>query len=549
MSKVLVIGIDGATFDIIKPLAEEGYLPNLKKLIEDGVVGELKSTIPPVTVPAVPSFITGKNPGKHGMFAFTRRKKDSYEQEIVSTKDRATEPIWSILNRYNKKVGVFLVPFTYPPDAVDGFMITGFGSENLEKSFYPRELRIELKRYVEGYDETFEKIREMELKGNKLEYLKKYLGKLTETSIKLLKYLINNKEWNVLIVWFDECEKAHHYAWKYSDPRFPHYYTMGAEEYRDCIRMTYQKIDWAIGELIKEVGDNTDIIIMSDHGFGAIYKPSQFYHINEWLFSKGFLKTKKRKLVKSRYELIMKIINKLKLSAILRKIFPTKFLSKITKSGIELSDIDWSKTVAYSLGNIAFIYINLEGREPKGIVKKEDYDKVRDEIIQELYNIKDPNTGEKIIDRVYRKEEIYSGKEIDKAPDLVVMSKELPTKIKKGRIVMPDGAKPSQDLITIMHKLHGILIFRGPSFKTKKRIKNAEIVDLAPTILYLQNVPIPEDMDGKILKEAIRDNVLKRYKVKYVKNEKKDIKSMQKDVYSKEETEKIKERLKKLGYL
>jgi Type I phosphodiesterase / nucleotide pyrophosphatase len=156
MDRLLIIGLDGATFDVITPWAQEGKLPNLRKLLENGAHGALKSTIPPMSPPAWTSFMTGKNPGKHGVFDFTARKPYSYDIEFVNARWRRAETIWKIMSEEGKRICVLGVPFTYPPEAVNGVMISGIdtpatGGIADATAFHPKALYHEIAANLGGY--------------------------------------------------------------------------------------------------------------------------------------------------------------------------------------------------------------------------------------------------------------------------------------------------------------------------------------------------------------------------------------------------------------
>lgn len=559
--KVLVIGLDGATPDLLFPLAIEGKLPNLNRIIKDGASGTLTSTYPPLSGPAWASFMTGKNPGKHGVFHFIERKKDGFNIRLLNAKDIHAKSLWSILSESGKKVGVMHIPLTYPPERVNGFLISGLGTPVTENDAnvpnsdftYPIDLKEKLKELnYKIHVALKDKIKEDELLRD--------IHYTTEKRAESALYFIKNYDWNFFMVVFEGTDYVQHFFWKYMDKSHPAYNPAKAKIYGNAIFDYYQKIDGIIGEIIKQLDDNTTVIIMSDHGFGPLHKE---VHLNTWLKSIGLLKLKKKAdkmsipkywllkhgFSKERFWNLLMKFNLVKLTAII----PKKIRDGMPTRENSFSIIDWTKTKAYSFGYMGMMYINLKGREPEGIVTPEEYDELRDYIIKELYKIRDPENGKKIVDKVFKKEEIYSGPYINKAPDLYILTdmKYVDVDIGDldGTFIKPAGKSYIQRMPagrSGQHRLHGIFLIKGKNINKGTKI-NGRIIDIAPTILYAMGVPIPSDMDGKVLKDVFEPPYLESEPIQY-----KDI--LQKEtpeefeVY-KEDEEIVKERLRNLGYL
>jgi predicted AlkP superfamily phosphohydrolase/phosphomutase len=478
--KVLIIGLDGAEPSLVFKWAKEGKLPNIAKLMENGAYGKLKSTIPPITGPAWVSFMTGKNPGKHGIYHFLQRKKNSYQRKLVSSKSINGKTLWRILSDAGLKVGVVNVPLTYPPEKVNGFIVSGYLTPSEKVRFtYPYDLQNEL--LALGYKIDIDP----KIYGSKEKFIKE-VYEVTKIQFKVATRLMKKIDWNLFFIVFRGPDELQHFFW---------------EEF-EVIENYYKFLDSLIGTMVKKLED-TLVVIVSDHGFGPLRKD---FCINSWLLQKGLLKIKKERKysilrnIGITKETILNIMKKFKLFEF-SKIIPKKLKEQIPEKRFTELEIDWQKTKTWSLGYNGQIYINLKGREPQGIVEPgEEYENLRNYIINELYKLKDPETGEKVIDKIYKKEEIYWGENLDKAPDVILMAREGYREAvfgKDQRVLDISDRKGT-------HRLYGIIIVSGQYIKNNFDV-NAEIVDIFPTILYYFGLPIPKDVDGRVLKEIFEE--------------------------------------------
>ncbi len=541
--KVFVLGIDGGTFDIILPLIEKGKLPNMAGLLKDGAWGNLQSTIHPITPAAWSSFATGKNPGKHGIFDFSSPNPDNYSLKLNSAMDRKAETFWGLLSRSDKKVIVLNVPFTYPPEKVNGIMISGFDAPGANRTMaYPQEIYNELVKEFEDYtpDWTFPV-------GKKYNFQKYWndvvstIQRRTETSL----YLLRKYPWDIFVTVFSSIDHIQHI-----------FFGTG-EEGKKVIEEGYELMDKALGSFLEEIGKDNTIIIMSDHGAGQIKK---FFYLDQWLSKEGYLTFKKTLWYKDAVRMLTrkgrhfsKKMLPVRARGYLRGRLPSvrDFVVSYTTG----QEIDWSKTNAYSGGMYGNIYINKEGDRYRGIVSEAEYDNLCYSITSRLCELKDPETGEKVVEKVYRKDELYNGPFVSKAPDLVVQWKDYAYFTKKGidkkGAIFGDELKlESSDYPhTGTHRLNGIFLIKGPSILRQKKLENMHIIDLAPTILFLMDVPIPNDMDGRIATEMFKEGFLKKVHPQYSKDSgERDIK-IETKAFTPEEQEEITKRLKSLGYI
>jgi len=559
--RVFVIGLDGATLDLIKPWVSGGKLPCLGKILREGVCGELRSTIHPLTPQAWASFLTGKNPGKHGIYDFIYRKKDSYDITYQKSSSRHGESIWKIISDTGKKVGVVNIPLNYPPEKVNGFCISWQDASGAENDYmYPRDLVNEIEREVGKYLITVEYKKKK--KNVKARYLKD-LEMLIDNRALTTEYLMTHKEWDFFIVLFSATDLVQHTFWKYMDKNHPLYDEMEAKKYGDAILNIYKKVDNSIERLLKHIDDDTLLIIMSDHGAGPLYGEIR---LNTWLRKNGFLFYRNRNrnlkfhylinidsIVRSSWSLLRKLTSK-KLRGLLKNMFP--HIREKLEGTLFSSNIDWKKTAAYSLGTYGNIFVNLKGREPEGIVNSGlEYEQVRDKIICLLEALTHPQNGKRIVAKVYKREELYKGEFLGKAPDLIVQWRdyayhsrqrfgEESDKVFETRLFSP----LSDFEINGFHRLNGMLIMKGKQIQRNMEISGANILDLAPTILYFMGIPIPDDMDGKVLLEVFDDRFSSNNKIQYRSGKKYSFDEKE-AVYSQEDLKEIQKRLTELGYL
>ncbi len=509
--KVLIIGLDGATWELIAPWCSEGELPTLSKLMKYGACATLNSTIVPISPVAWTSFATGTNPDKHGIYDFLHRKHGSYESEPYNSRSRKSETMWGILSKQNKKVGVLNVPSTYPVDKVNGFMVAGYPTpEDLGDFTYPRDLLRELKKEL-GNDFRFQpKISNQ----NKKPFLEE-MHTATDFVYKATEYLMNNYDWELLITVFTGTDSIGHTFWEYMDPAHPNHDPSAPNEFKNAILNIYKKLDKIIAALMKNIDDDTTLMINSDHGFGAL---NYGVSINNWLLQQGFIKIKNDFGTRLRYWWFKRGLNYYNLFKLIKSLKVEKKVARAQKKRskwvkiankffLTKNDIDWARTRAYSMGNLGQLYINLKGREPQGIVEpKGEYTKVINEIIKSLKKFKNPLTNKTIFTDIYRKEDAYPNATIeDHSPDIIFFDKKMEYSIYR---VFEFGSK---DLISRhpiwsgIHRPNGIFIAYNKNYiRAGAKLDNVSICDIAPTALHIIGSPILKDMDGRVLLEIFK---------------------------------------------
>jgi predicted AlkP superfamily phosphohydrolase/phosphomutase len=562
--RVLIIGLDGATFDNLRPWAEEGRLPTFKRLLDGGVSGPLRSTFPPVTAPAWTSFMTGKNPGKHGLYHFIEPQPDGYDLRYTNARSRMAPTVWRMLSDAGMKVGAINIPMTYPPEPVSGYMVSGMDApEDSTSITHPPELFAEL---AGKFDKVSKQIRYLGYLNSdeRRDALLAGLAEMDEHYLKLATYLFDTHPVDVGMLVFTSTDTVQHFFYQYLDSKHPQHDARGAEKYRDAIFRVYERLDGIIARLIERQPADGVVMLMSDHGFQST--SARVVHLNHFLEAAGVLRRKKAGVLRRLTRPVIK-----RLDSLLRTSLSPQHKAKLAEMLPALrrkwesqyagfADIDWAHTKAYCYEVLTFppgIWVNMRGQRPHGVVEPgAEYDRLLAELTERLLALKDPVTGQPLVSRVYRKEEAYHGPYLQHAPDLTVSWWDGITFLTKpsfgeGAIVEYFGGKPLEaGDWGGGHALDGIVAFHGAPFQKGLRLEGATIVDVAPTLLHLVGLPVPEDMDGRVLQEAFTGEFTASHTVT-TRHEAGGPRSGGQSgaTYSDDESDKVAERLRGLGYM
>ncbi len=555
--KLLVIGIDGAPHPLIEQWAAAGELPNLARLIDRGSFGVLRSTIPVHSPTAWASFITGLNPGQHGVFDFVRREPDSYELRVVRADQYPGASIWRLLSEQGRRVGVMNVPMTYPPEPVNGFLLSGLGTPDFAAYSYPPELKAELD--AQGYRVNKKFFFNRERQDEWLDDIADMTDKRGEAAVRLMQ----DKPWEFFMVVFRNSDEICHFYWHHMDESHPQHDPEAPDRYKTAILDLYKRIDRWVGELVTAAGDDVNVVVMSDHGAGPLFRD---VFLNEWLWQKEWLVLREEATASQGWHQAMRRtgLTRERISNTLTRLdmhWAEVAIKRALGDRIRVlprderleftSAVDWSRTQAYSFGYYGQIFINLKGREPEGIVEPADYEALRDAIAAALMTIVDPEDGLPVVDRVYKKEELYHGRFLEPAPDLLAIMRDLTYITRMGYEFAGQRGElfrlPYTDE-TGSHRLEGIVIAAGPDIAQNQHLPEHIIYDLTPTLLHLQGSPVPDYMDGVVITELLDADWLAAHPVVTVEAEigERDAAVGSWDAAAEAD---VTERLKQLGYL
>jgi predicted AlkP superfamily phosphohydrolase/phosphomutase len=434
--RLFILGLDGSPLPLLRRLIKAGDLPNLARIFEGGAAVEMNSSLPDVSAVAWTSVNTGKNPGKHGIYGFVDRKPGTNEMEVMTARHVRAKTVWELASDAGRRAVAINVPLSFPPQHINGVVISDFLAPALNKAVHPTTLvptletmgyridtdpwvaRQSLDAFVEDFQITADKRAEA------------------------VQYLMQHEAWELFMVVFMETDRLHHFMWQYMEEDDPTY----GPKFLDA----YRQIDRLVGEIVSKLSADDQLIILSDHGFTTLKKE---VFLNVWLENEGYLA------------------------------FPPD-------SQKTLVSMD-PRSRAFSL-DPGRIYVNLEGREPGGSVSQGEYEGLVDELATHLADLRDPDSGEAMIKDVYRAGQIYQGPARDRAPDLLVMpydgydikgTFESPTLTGRGKLVG-------------MHKYDDATLFiRGHRIT----VDHASVRDVLPTACQLMRLECPPDVDGKVV--------------------------------------------------
>jgi predicted AlkP superfamily phosphohydrolase/phosphomutase len=532
MTKTLLIGLDGATFTVLQPLMEQGHMPFLKQLVDNGISAPLLSTSNPLTPPAWTTIVTGRSPGHHGIFDFVRceEREGSFYYTLYNASDIRSETIWSIASRQGLKVTHLNFPIMAPPQPINGFVIPAMIQwRHIRNNVHPQTL-VETLKSIPNFrpDEwglTYWEANEaMRMRAQHPKEEKDWVFRNINRDrqwFTIFSWLLQHGPTDLSAIVFDGVDKLQHLCWYLLDPDHCPVQMEGWERRMQAyVHQYFQNIDSCLAETAAQAGSDANIFIVSDHGFG----PARYvFHINVLLEKLGYLKW----------------------------LEPDEKEQKGRDTNHEWSfaSLDWNHTRAY-VGTPSSNGVCLRAPGPPGQnhLTPEQYRALRDKVMAELLAYRDSATGEQIVTKVTEREKAFPGPAMHHGPDLLVTLSDYSfVSVARDEAIVLQRPK-----INGTHRPEGIFIGHGPSLRQGVRLEARSILDVAPTVLYSLGLPIPADFEGEVVKEGFVPNVLAQNpivvgKARGVDNNSPSVAPV--SPYSQEEEETIYAQLRALGYM
>ena len=488
MSRVLLIGWDGADWRILDPLLEAGALPNLHALIDRGARGVLRSTIPTHSWSAWPSFLTGVEPDDHDVWDILEHDPPGADKHLPVTYRSIKERTFlHDLTAADQEQLMVNVPLTFPPPEVKGRLIAGGVLPKGKPFTWPHSLADDLERAgtpwpINGMSwTTFH---------NRIEPYLEEVRRVTMPRIAASLRLIEQTDWDVATFVFFSTDRVQHCLSGFLSSDHPDYATKVRSPIAEKIRDVYRLLDDALGELVAKARDDDLVMFMSDHGFQSC---TRAVNMDRLLAQLGFLQF-------SASQAVYGPLQWGPVRAVARKLYDA--LGLHGKVALRQA-VNWSKTRAYtsirSTGE--GVSVNLEGREVHGAVRQEDYDRVRDEVAARIESFVDPATGRSPVKKVWRREELFKGRFLESAPDLVFEPAPLYS------LTHAKSALEDADWVSGDHRIEGVIVATGPVVsKDAFERQPAQLTDLAPTILAAVGAPASVQHTGKVLRPLVGED-------------------------------------------
>jgi predicted AlkP superfamily phosphohydrolase/phosphomutase len=508
-ARVVLFGLDGVTFDVVDPLLAAGKMPALAGLIARGVRADLRSTCPPVSAPAWVTFLTGKQPGKHGVFNFQNLDARHYagfsEALVNSSYFRGATLLDHAGRTSNVRSLSYRVPMTFPAwDVPNGVVVSGFPLPDRRRT-YARPVEVEAEvgpGSPLSYDEMAAAKKALDVaaidRANKheLEGFERMTARYLERGTELL------------IAFTGIPDTLHHGFWAFHDPRSPLHDPSAAPALRTIIERWYTTIDAAIGRLTANLDPETAVIVLSDHGGGPA--PLRHVNLNAFLRESGRLATAgggRAAVATGVGSLLERGRQALPGRLWLKRHLPERLGRSLRGLRNATGAIAWERTRAYATPiyyPITGVWVNLAGRQSKGIVQPgAEYESLRDELVREIAALRDPDTGVPLVERVLRREDVYAGPHLADAPDLIVDTapgyhgglglERLVTDVPAATLRTASGS----------HTREGIFVAAGGPFRAGAALDAPSLADVLPTALHLLDVALPDDLDGRVIEESL----------------------------------------------
>jgi predicted AlkP superfamily phosphohydrolase/phosphomutase len=528
--RTLFIGLDGATFTVLNDLTKDAeggpVMPFLAKVFADGVRSKLRSTPNPLTPPAWVSLMTGRTPGHHGVYDFIRAEErgDEVFFTLYDSRDCRVETIWSIASRQGKKIAALNFPFTGPPSPeLNGYVVPGFIPwRHLRRNTHPQDLYDKLKQIPDfnpqelAWDFEQEKQSGNELTDEERENWVKYHLPREQQWFKVAEYLMREEAPDLMAVLFDGVDKLQHQAWPYVDPNLQQGELSGFHHRMRELSLGYfRQLDGFIEKLVTAAGPDVQVFFASDHGFTA---STEIVRINAYLAEKGYVHWKE---------------------------LPSGDAGA-RRDNSYFAYLDWNKTVAYCrTPSCNGITIRVARNPGETGIAPSEYESVRNRLIKDLEDLKDPETGERIITEIHKREDVFPGSAMGDAPDLQLVLRDFG--FVSVRNVLPVVEKRHYPIGT--HHPDGVFMAYGPGIEKGKMLGRRHITDVASTLLYSLGLTVPSDFEGVVPPAMFTGEHKAVHPIVIGDATRSTGQEVKTDAMADDEKQKIMEQLQMLGYM
>ncbi len=532
-SPTILLGVDGATFNILDYLVEQGKMPNLARFMDEGARSELLSTRHPLTPPAWTTLMTGREPGSHGIFDFIwaeRRDKEVYFT-LNNFRDIQVETVWSMVSRNGGRATSLNYPLMAPPPEINGVVIPGLVSwKHLRRSVHPGSLYQRLKELPGfnpkevAWDFDREKKATKVLPRDEIKSWVEHHLRRENQWYQIFKYLHENNPSDLTGILLDGVDKLQHICWRHLDPDYVDTLEDDFDrEVRQLVIQYFEELDGFFGYVMDIAGDTMRVFVASDHGFGPT---SKVFRVNEWLSEKGYLRW-----------------------------IDTDAMSESEKAKFEhmannhFVHLDWDNTIAYAQSSATNgIHVRIKNRPGEPGILPEEYDAFCARLTDELLSIKDPETGTRIVTEVMPRDVAFPGSNNDRCPDLTL-------KLFDHGFISTLNKQPviwDRPEVAGTHQPEGIFMARGPGIKRGARLEQQSITDITPTLLHSMGLQIPADLEGRVMESVFEPSFLRDNPVREgeptVKPKSYAIQE-QKPELDEQEQEAVMDQLRALGYV
>ncbi|MCA9726363.1 MAG: alkaline phosphatase family protein [Candidatus Eisenbacteria bacterium] len=456
--RLFVLGLDGATWDLIGPWIDQGELPNLKALRDQSAWGTLNSVVPCLSPPAWTTAITGVNPGRHNIFDFQRRLPESSAVVTETAHSRRSPPIWNMLHGRGLNMGIVNVPMTDPPDEVDGFMVAGFPHLDNINYAYPKSIQAEL-------DSTGYLTDQMGMTLPVGEEEEKYqeLWDTQEKRFEFVKRAYAREQYDFFWVVFTGTDRVQHEFWQFDDPQSPKYTEEKAQALGGSMLKFWRRTDELLGELLAEIPPDTWLLVVSDHGFGPIHRELR---VGNYLRdpAHGFAED-------------------------------------------EVQDI-----FSLDKSDGARLYVREAGRDPGATRNSAQRAALDQKMVDSFEDLEDPENGHRMFEAIYPRDRVFVGKFAERGPDLTLLP-ERTYYVSMGDVDEGYQLPWCGDIQTTLsgwHLMNGVFMLRGPAVKPGHVQRSYSLLDVVPTAMYVLEQTMAEDLEGEVMNDCLSESYLQR---------------------------------------